>query len=283
MSTKLGFIGAGNMNGAIIRGVVAAGYPIADIKVSNRSAPALEQFSRDLGLATTTNNHELAEWAEVIVLGVKPYQVVELGQQLTAEHGLHDRLLISVAAGLDIQTISTGFAGHPRIIRAMPNTPSAVGFGMSGLFASSGCSEDDKGLAEYVLNQVGRTVWVSNEADIDTVIAAAGSSPAYFYLIAEAMIEQAERMGLAPRTARELVQQAMAGSAQMLIQHPDTSASALRQAVTSKGGTTAAAIESLQRDQISSIMHRAMTAAVERSKVMTKDNAITTTSSDTRS
>lgn len=283
MNAKLGFIGAGNMNGAIIRGVVASGYPVADIKVSNRSAAALAHFSENLGLATTTNNHELADWADVIVLGVKPYQVAELGQQLTAEQVLHDRLLISVAAGLDIETISSGFADHQRIIRAMPNTPSAVGCGMTGLFASSGCSENDRSLAEYVLNQVGKTVWVSNEADIDTVIAAAGSSPAYFYLIAEAMIEQAEQMGLAPQTARELVQQAMAGSAQMLIQHTDTSASALRQAVTSKGGTTAAAIESLQRDQISSIMHRAMTAAVERSKVMTRDNATKTQSSDTRS
>ena len=150
----------------------------------------------------------------------------------------------------------------------MPNTPALVGEGMAGLFAAKNTSENDRTFAQDLLSAVGKTLWVASEEQMHAVTAASGSSPAYFFQFLEAMQQGLIEMGLSAENARELVQQAMLGSAKMVVENPQVDLSTLRQNVTSKGGTTAAALNVLDQHQFNGIVQQAMQACVARSKEM---------------
>jgi pyrroline-5-carboxylate reductase len=152
----------------------------------------------------------------------------------------------------------------------MPNTPSSLGLGMTGLYASSSVTEEDKAFVAHVMQQVGEVLWVEDEDQINTVIAAAGSSPAYFFLFAQAMQDEAMKMGLNKNDARLLVQQAMKGSAEMISHNSNLELSELRAQVTSKGGTTHEAIETFKNNGLEETVAESMRAAVTRAKEMSK-------------
>lgn len=268
---KLGFIGAGNMPRSIISGLVASGYNAKSIVASNPSTPKLDALQRDFDINVTQSNHHVVQTSEVIVLSVKPQLMEQVCVDLVKHCDVSQKLIISIAAGITISRISELLGGHKNIIRTMPNTPSALSLGMTGLFANEAIAQDDKDFAAFVMEQVGKTLWVNKEHDIDIVTACAGSSPAYFFLFAQAMQDEAIKMGLKKKDARLLVQQAMLGSAAMIETNDSLELSELRANVTSKGGTTHAAIETFKAGGLEKTVSDAMQAAVARASAMSKE------------
>jgi pyrroline-5-carboxylate reductase len=265
---KISFIGAGNMSKAIISGLVAKGYAPSNIMASNPSAGKLIALKDSLGIQTTHRNQEAIDFADVVMLSVKPPLMQSVCNVLSLNKP--STLFVSIAAGLTISRLHEFLPPNAHIVRVMPNTPSAIGLGMSGIYANRNISGEQVKLVEEIMQSVGKTLVVDKEDDINTVIAAAGSSPAYFFLIAEVMQQAATDMGIDKTSARMLVEQAMLGSATLMQQQPELELSELRSQVTSKGGTTAKAVESLQQDNIDVIFARAMQAAVSRAQEMSK-------------
>ena len=195
--------------------------------------------------------------------------MAEMLEALTRELGSYgDKLVLSIAAGIQIARLSSLLGGHRNIVRAMPNTPALIGLGMTGLYAPNDVSVTDCTFAEQMLQAVGQTVWVASEAGLNSVIAASGSAPAYFFLFMQLMAEEAERMGFSAEQARLLVQQTALGAAAMVEQNPDLSLQTLREQVTSKGGTTAEAVKTFQEQGLMALTARAMQAAVTRAGEM---------------
>lgn len=265
----LAFIGAGNMSRSIIAGLIQAGYPAGRIIAANPSRPKLDELADQFGIRITQNNAEAAREADVIVLAVKPQLMAAMLEALVAELGsLAGKLLISIAAGIKVERLQEMAGGHARIIRTMPNTPSLLGLGMTGLYAPTGIDQADRDFAEQMMQAVGKTLWVAQESGINGVIAAAGSAPAYFFLFMQGIAEEAEAMGFTPEQARLLVQQTALGAAAMVEQNPELSLQALREQVTSKGGTTAEAVKTFQEQGLKPLTARAMQAAVTRAAEM---------------
>ena len=265
----LAFIGAGNMSRSIIAGLIQAGYPAGRIIAANPSRPKLDELADQFGIRITQNNAEAAREADVIVLAVKPQLMAAMLETLVAELGsLAGKLLISIAAGIKVERLQEMAGGHARIIRTMPNTPSLLGLGMTGLYAPTGIDQADRDFAEQMMQAVGKTLWVAQESGINGVIAAAGSAPAYFFLFMQGIAEEAEAMGFSPEQARLLVQQTALGAAAMVEQNPELSLQALREQVTSKGGTTAEAVKTFQEQGLKPLTSRAMQAAVTRAAEM---------------
>lgn len=265
----LAFIGAGNMSRSIIAGLIQAGYPADRILAANPSRPKLEELASRFGIRITQDNAEAARAAEVIVLAVKPQLMAGMLTALVAELGsLEGKLLVSIAAGIKVERLQAMAGGHGRIVRTMPNTPSLLGLGMTGLYAPPGIAQDDRDFAEQMMQSVGKTLWTEQESGINGVIAAAGSAPAYFFLFMQAIAEEAEAMGFSPEQARLLVQQTALGAAAMVERNPDLSLQTLREQVTSKGGTTAEAIKTFQEQGLMPLTARAMQAAVARAGEM---------------
>ncbi|NMH59255.1 pyrroline-5-carboxylate reductase [Alteromonas ponticola] len=267
---KLAFIGAGNMARSIISGLIHSGYPADHIMASNPGMPRLEKLEQDFGVKITQSNDEACQFAEAIVLAVKPQIMGEMCAKLNQNNDLTGKLFLSIAAGLPVSRLQEMLGGDYPVVRIMPNTPSLLGKGMSGMYADNSVTEASKHYVDDVMGSVGETIWVDKEDDINGVIAAAGSSPAYFFLFLQAMQEESMRMGFDKDDARLMVQQAMLGAAEMVCQNPELELSELRAQVTSKGGTTAAAVNTLIDQGLEKIVAKAMQAAVDRADEMAK-------------
>lgn len=267
---KICFIGAGNMSRSIISGLVGSGHPAELIQASNPSTGKLDALKRDFGILTTTDNQAACDWADIIVLSVKPQLMQQVCEQL-ATLPLADKLFITIAAGIPAARYNDYFGQQIKLIRTMPNTPTQLGYGMTGLYAASGVEQADKDLCQQIMASGGETLWVDKEADLNLVIALAGSSPAYFFLFMEGMMDAAKELGLDESKARLLVQQAALGASQMVIQNPQLSAGQLRQNVTSKGGTTHEAVETFQRSDLKGLIKQAMNNCIARAEAMAKE------------
>ncbi len=267
---KLAFIGAGNMSRSIISGLIQSGYDKNLIIASNPSSGPLEKMEQDFGIKTSQSNDEACAFADAVVLSVKPQVMGKMCDALTKD-GFENKLFISIAAGLTVSRLKEMLGGDYDLVRVMPNTPSLLGKGMSGLYAEQGISADNRQFVEDMMNGVGATVWAEKEDDINGVIAAAGSSPAYFFLFLQAMQEEAIDMGFDDQAARTMVQQSMLGAAEMVCQNPELELSELRAQVTSKGGTTAAAVNTLIDEGLQETVAKAMRAAVSRAEEMAKE------------
>lgn len=267
---KISFIGAGNMPRSIISGLITNGYQADLVMASNPSTPKLDALEKDFSIQVTQSNHQAAEFAQVIVLSVKPQLMERVCADLISSVDISDKIIVSIAAGITSDRLSAMLGGHKNIVRTMPNTPSSLGLGMTGLFANESVNEEDKAFVAHVMQQVGEVLWVEEEEQINTVIAAAGSSPAYFFLFAQAMQDEAMKMGLNKSDARLLVQQAMKGSAEMISHNSSLELSELRAQVTSKGGTTHEAIETFRKSGLEETVAKSMRAAVARAKEMSK-------------
>jgi pyrroline-5-carboxylate reductase len=265
---KIAFIGAGNMTRSIVSGLIKNAYPAQLITASNPSIGKLSALQADFAIEITQDNNEAVQAADVIVLAVKPQLMQQVCGKLAQDTDLNDKLFISIAAGITTNRLQQMLGGEYPTVRTMPNTPSALGKGMTGLFADTTVDERDKQYAADLMSQVGEIVWVEKESMIDGVIAAAGSSPAYFFLFLEAMQNEAQQQGFDQTTARLMVQQAMLGAAEMVCHNPHLELNELRTQVTSKGGTTAKAIESFQQQGLEKIIANAMQAAVKRAEEM---------------
>ncbi|SON48013.1 pyrroline-5-carboxylate reductase [Vibrio tapetis] len=265
----IAFIGAGNMARSIIAGLVASGYPADCITATAPSRNNLDGLAQQYHINTTSDNNLAVSLADVVVLSVKP-QLMEMVCADLSEHDYSTKLVISIAAGITSKRIEEMLSSKLNLIRVMPNTPSLVGQGMSGLYAMDSVSDQDKLFSEQLLSAVGEVCWVEQESAINNIIAAAGSAPAYFFLFMEAMQTEAIAQGFDAQTARLLVQQSAIGAAELVIANPDTELSTLREQVTSKGGTTAEALRTFNEHQLSDIVSKAMRAAVTRAQEMEK-------------
>lgn len=258
-STHLAFIGAGNMAGSLIHGLLGDGIPASNIRVADPIADQLRRFA-DLGMTATSDNNIAIDGADVVVLAVKPQIAADVVSGLKLNTS---QVLISIAAGIDLASLSAWTSPAQPIVRCMPNTPALFGAGMSALYANSNCSDAQRLAGQTVLNAGGATLWVDEEAKLDAVTAVSGSGPAYFFLLMEAMIDAGTELGLDPATATHLTLQTAYGAA-LMAQQSDDPPAVLRQNVTSPGGTTAAALEVMTQHDMSGIIRRALAAADNR-------------------
>ena len=267
---KIAFIGAGNMARAIIIGLVNSGVSAKNIIVANPSSEKRLQLANEFGVQQTNDNIAAANFADIIVLSVKPHFICDVCQQLTTAINVSNKLFISVAAGTTVAQIQQALNCNAALVRVMPNTPSQLGLGMSGMFASKEVNTEQKAASDKLMSAVGKVIWLETEDKINNIIAVAGSAPAYFFLFMEAMEKQAQVLGFNAEESRMLVQQTALGAAQM-VEHNAVAISTLRENVTSKGGTTFAALEQLRKDGIEQMVSNAMNAAIARAQEMAKD------------
>lgn len=267
MKKTFGFIGGGNMARALIGGLVARSVTPAQIIVADPLTETLARLHRDYGVRTATDNLAVAREAAVVVLAVKPQELRAVALALRAAFDAHKPLVISVAAGIRAGDIHrwTGAA----VIRCMPNRPALQGNGVTALFAAD-ASPADRALAEEVLSCVGKTLWVEREADMDTVTAISGSGPAYFFLLIEALEEAGVELGLRRAVSRTLAIETAYGAGAMARGTRESPAT-LRDQVTSKGGTTEAALTQLEAAGVRAIFTRAVVAAARRSAELAEE------------
>lgn len=280
---KIGFIGAGNMARSIIGGLVGglvgqqigSGLKPNQILVSNPSSGKLEQLALDFsGIQTRQDNRLVAEACDILVLATKPQVMPGVLAELKAVD-CQNKLIISVAAGVETQTFSEGLAQSGlSIVRSMPNTPALIGLGATGLFANSHVSQQQKQQANQIFEAVGICEWIEDEAQMDLVTAISGSGPAHYFLFLEAVTEFAVTQGLSEQVARQLASQTALGAASMVQQNNDQSIANLRQAVTSPGGTTAAALESFASDDFKNIVAKALQSSVTRGQELAKQSKL---------
>ncbi|NMP31084.1 pyrroline-5-carboxylate reductase [Thalassotalea sp. M1531] len=264
---KVAFIGAGNMNRAIILGLINNGVSANDITVSNPSPEKREALAKDYGIKQTANNIDAAKDADVIVLGVKPHLIESVCKELASALPVNEKCFISVAAGTTMAQIQAALGGNKSVIRSMPNTPSQLGLGVSGAFASPQVTPAQKAYADTLMKATGIVKWLDEESEIDHIIAVSGSGPAYFFLFMESMAAEAVKLGFSEQEARQLVQQTALGAANMVVEN-DISIAKLRENVTSKGGTTQAALKAFTDGGLPELVSTAMQAAIARAKEM---------------
>ena len=268
-TSKNCFIGAGNMTRSIVSGLVTHGYPAQLIHATNPSVGKLDALKADFGVLVSHDNIAAVEWADVIVLSVKPQMMQQVCEAMS-QLNLSGKLVITIAAGIPAARYTDYFKQPITLIRTMPNTPTQIGYGMTGMFADANASTEHKQICQTLMSSGGKAIWVDSEAELNQVIALAGSSPAYFFLFVEAMVQSAEQSGMDTTKARNLAEQAILGAAQMIIQNPDVPLATLRNNVTSKGGTTAQAIETFEKGDIRGLVNNAMNNCINRAEEMAK-------------
>jgi pyrroline-5-carboxylate reductase len=257
---KIAFIGGGNMAGALIGGLRRAGAVPADLLAVEIDAARRAQLQREFGIATAAAPDPALAAFDVLVLAVKPQQMKPACAAL-APH-VERQLVLSVAAGIRARDLAR-WLGTQAIVRAMPNTPALIGRGVSGLAALAAVSETQRGAAEKILRAVGEVVWFDDEAQLDAVTAVSGSGPAYVFYFIEALIDAGRELGFTEPQARTLALATFTGAAELAARSAEP-VSVLRERVTSKGGTTAAALASLEKDGVKAAIVRAVAAAQRR-------------------
>jgi len=263
MESKVVFIGAGNMAEAIVSGMVAAAFCAPEkIVLTDIRPERLEELEEEYGVRTSTDN-SVVKNAEIVVLSVKP-QVMDGVLEAMAPFLRKETLVISIAAGIPSSKIEGALGEGARVVRVMPNTPALVGQGASALAAGSLADEADLEVAEAILGCVGLTVRV-DEKQLDAVTALSGSGPAYVFYLLEAMLTAADEMGLERQTARSLALQTVEGAARLMKDSGEDAAD-LRAKVTSRGGTTEAAIKSMDESGVKQAVISALKAAKARSE-----------------
>ncbi len=256
----LAFIGGGNMASAIIGGLIQEGLPAAAIEVVEPFEPTRQRLQALFGITAQAEAGPRLQRAGLVVWAVKPQTFRDAAAQVRPHLG--PALHLSVAAGIRSDSIA-GWLGTDRIVRSMPNTPALVGQGMTALFARGGVTAADRARVEQVIGTTGEFLWVDAEPQLDAVTALSGSGPAYVFLFLEAMIQAGTEMGLDRDQAKRLAIATFAG-ASTLARDSQEPPEVLRERVTSKGGTTYAALTSMQADQVPQAFIKAMHAACRR-------------------
>ncbi len=262
----IGFIGAGNMAEALIKGVINAKlYTPENVFVSDIRAERLKFLSEKYGVIACEGNSELAAKVQTVVLSIKPQNMNDALESIKASIG-GEKLVISIAAGIKVAKI-TSVLGDIAIVRVMPNTPALIGQGAGALFGNERATPMLNKAVE-ILSAVGKAVIVDDEDLIDAVTALSGSGPAYYFLLMEEMIKTGIRLGLTEDIAKDLVLQTAKGAGLLAVKADKNgeSPAVLRQKVTSPGGTTEAALKVFAANDFSRLIADALTAACDRSK-----------------
>ena len=260
----IGFIGAGNMAEAMIRGLVRGGHvPAARITASGPRRERLDKLVASYGIAITLDNREVARSAGLVVLSVKP-QILDKVLREIRDQLQPGALVVSIAAGVDTEAIESAITDGVRVVRAMPNTPALVGAGATAIAPGRHASEADLATAKALFDAVGITV-VLDESHLDAVTGLSGSGPAYIFLILEALSDAGVKVGLSRRSAQLLAAQTVLGSAKMLIE-TDEHVGRLKDMVTSPGGTAIAGLHTLEEGGLRTTLINAVETATKRAR-----------------
>jgi len=263
--TRIAFIGGGNMTRSIVGGLIADGVPAQRLQVAEPDAQRRAALGREFDVAVTADNANAAADADVVLLAVKPQVLQTVARGLAPGLAGTGALAVSIAAGIRSADLARWLGDAVPVVRAMPNTPALLGCGATVLCAGPGANADHCELAESILRAVGSVSWISDEMQMDTVTALSGSGPAYFFLLTEAMADAAAAAGLDPELARLLAVETALGAARMAIESGEDIA-ALRRRVTSPGGTTEAAVGTLEQGGLRELVRSALTQAAARSR-----------------
>lgn len=259
----IGFIGAGNMARSLAGGLLNNGWDRGRILLSDPLAEQREGAHAALGVRVFAANQEVAGHADILVLAVKPQAMGAVARELAGAVQQRRPLVISLAAGVRLADLERWLGAGVPIVRVMPNTPALIGSGASGLFANTHVSKTQREQAESILRAVGVTAWLAQESLMDVVTALSGSGPAYFFLVMEALEQAAVDAGLTREQARLLTLETAFGAAKMALEGAEEPA-VLRQRVTSPGGTTEAAVRTLEEGRLRELFDRAVRAAIQR-------------------
>ena len=264
---KIGFIGAGNMARSLIGGLISSGVKSDHLFATDPSEETRKALTEDFSIKAFADNQKLIDECSVIVFAVKPQVLKTVATTIKAKESA---LYLTIAAGIPSDSLNNWLGTNKAIVRAMPNTPSLVLSGASGLYANTHVSDEQKEIAESILRAVGLTVWVENETQLDAVTALSGSGPAYFFMVMEAMEKAGEELGLPRETARLLAIQTGFGSTKLALELDDAPEE-LRKKVTSPGGTTEQAIKTFEEQGLVEIFSKAMKAARDRAEEIAKE------------
>jgi pyrroline-5-carboxylate reductase len=264
-SPRIGFVGGGNMARALIGGLIGRGTAASQLSVGEPAPGARESLARDFKVRVSADNRAAIDGCDLVIVAVKPQEAGAVLKALAARLQESRTVLVSVAAGIQIASLSAWVGGEVPVIRTMPNRPALIGAGVTGMFAAATVTMEQRRLAEQTLQAAGQTVWVARESDLDIVTALSGSGPAYFFLLAELMMQAAVAQGLAPEAARLLAVGTLQGAG-ALARLSDGDLARLRAEVTSKAGTTEAALNAFAAADLRGIVERAMQAAAQRSR-----------------
>ena len=264
---KIGFIGAGNMARSLIGGLISSGVKSKNLFATDPNDDIRSALTNDFSIQTFADNQKLVDQCDVVVFAVKPQVLKTVATPLKAKESA---LYLSIAAGIPTESLNSWLGSDNAIVRAMPNTPSLVLSGASGLFANKHVTKEQKEVAESILRAVGVAIWVESEAQLDAVTALSGSGPAYFFMVMEAMEKAAEELGLPADTARLLAIQTGFGATKLALEL-DNTPEELRKMVTSPGGTTEQAIKTFEEQGLVEIFNKAMTAARDRAEELAKE------------
>ena len=255
------------MAASLIGGLIAGGFAASSIRVSDPDATTRKALDRQFPVSVMDDNRACAAAVDVVVLAVKPQVMKQVATELADTAASHAPLFLSIAAGIRVLDLKRWLATEGAIVRTMPNTPALVQTGATGLYANAAVRSQQRQWAEAIMNTVGITVWVDIESDLDTVTAISGSGPAYYFQLMEWMVDAAKQMGLSDEAARQLTLQTALGAARMAIESGESPA-VLRARVTSPGGTTEAALHSMQANGVAALIATAITAARDQAVVI---------------
>ncbi len=264
-SSKIAFIGGGNMAAGLIGGLINSNWSPANLSVSEPLAKRRHELTNQFGIGVFEDNAQCAMRAEVVVLAVKPQFLQAAAASIAKVLQRQKPLIISIIAGIRCKDLLAGNGEPLAVVRAMPNTPALVCAGISGLFANTFATAEQRDLAQTILRAVGETVWVERESLLDTVTAVSGSGPAYFFKLMELMAANAHDHGLDQQTANALAVQTALGAATLAKQSEHAPAT-LRASVTSPGGTTEAALEKMESLGLDNAVSQGIAAALKRAE-----------------
>jgi len=262
---RIGFLGGGNMARALIGGLIGHGTPAAQLSVGEPSEAARQLLARDFKVRVSPDNGVAIDGCELIIVAVKPQQAATVLGAIAAQLRSARPVLLSVAAGIPSASLRAWAGPGVPIVRTMPNRAALIGAGVTGMYAAPGLTAGQRALAERVMQAAGQAVWVERESDLDVVTALSGSGPAYFFVLAELMMQAAIGQGLDPVAARQLAVGTLHGAG-ALAHASDGDLTRLRQEITSKGGTTEAALGAFAAADLGGIVAGAMQAATRRSR-----------------
>lgn len=270
-SPVVAFIGGGNMARSLVGGMVARGVHPDRIRVADRNAANREQLAADFGVQCFATPEEAVEGAAFWVLAVKPQGMRPVCNTLASLAQQLRPVALSVAAGITSRQIADWLGGAVPVVRAMPNTPSLLGAGITGLYANAHVAAHQRTQAGELIRAVGPVEWIEDEVLMDAVTGVSGSGPAYIFLLAEAMADAGASQGLPREVAARLANQTILGAARMLTESGEDAAT-LRRRVTSPGGTTQAGLEALEAGGLRELVARAVAAATRRGAELSAAN-----------
>jgi pyrroline-5-carboxylate reductase len=265
---RIAFLGGGNMASALIGGLIAKGADPKSLSVIELSPAARERLGARYPVHLSTAPDAAMQRSDVLVLAVKPQDMKAALASISGN--IDGKLVVSIAAGITLKALSRWLGGHRKIVRCMPNTPALIGAGITGLYASPEVEKNEREKAETILRAVGEVVWMPEERLLDPVTAVSASGPAYVFWFIEQLAASAEKLGIPKDAALKMAKQTVLGAAQLAsasLDSPET----LRKNVTSKGGTTEAALKVFDEEKLAERFARAVAAASKRGEEMGRE------------